>query len=305
MGEEKKRGQSRLTGSQGRSQPLASATARRQSVPRNHFALAFGHSADTANTPMRIQRRLFPKAWMIVPVCAFVFIAWADFARIERVRFVSSVAMEDAKTDASSPTGYADGKRWLIVPEHNNPTFQWIEETQLMLARGEWRLRKGGLREFPRSAARCIQHRPLPVVAHARCLVRPRRVSGRSMGLSLEKAGLLADPLLHLLLLVSGTLVVARRFGSTCAALFSVGLAVIYPLAGGFIPGVANDYGMAQICALWSILLLVAGALAKSRRSSWFFAAGVAGGCGLWLNAVGQMPVIAGIALSEESLRHG
>src|SRR5471032_2672768 len=86
--------------------------------------------------------RLMPRPWVLVPLCALGFVAWSDYVRIERVEFVSHVAREGAAVDATSPTGYAGGKRWLIVPEHNNPSYQWIEETQLMLARGDWRVRR-------------------------------------------------------------------------------------------------------------------------------------------------------------------
>jgi len=123
-----------------------------------------------------------------------------------------------------------------------------------------------------------------------------RVVSGQPLGLCVERAALFADPLLHLALLVVATIFVAGRFGPFCAALVSLGLAGIFPLAAAFLPGVANDFGMEQICILWSVLLLVAGTLARQHASRWYFAAGVAGGCGLWLSAMGQVPIIAGIA---------
>jgi hypothetical protein len=244
---------------------------------------------------MRFPHRLFPRAWMVAPICAFAFIAWADVARVKRVELVSSVAGEDARTDVSSPTGYAGGKRWLIVPEHNNPTFQWIEETQLMVAHGVWRVRRVDYENSP--FGRDV-HSASPYRWWLTCVAWcDHVVSGRPLGLSLEKAALFADPLLHLLLLVMGSVFVSRRFGTFSAILFSIGVAGLYPLAGAFVPGVANDFGLAQICTFWSILLLVAGVLAKRRHSSLFFSAGVAGGCGLWLNATGQMPVVVGIVL--------
>jgi hypothetical protein len=90
---------------------------------------------------MSLPFRLPKRAWLLIPACCLVFMGWSDHLRLHHVKFVSNVAKEEARIDAASPTGYADGKRWLIVPEHNNPTYQWIEETQLMLARGDWRVR--------------------------------------------------------------------------------------------------------------------------------------------------------------------
>ena len=111
-------------------------------------------------------------------------------------------------------------------------------------------------------------------------------LSRQPLGLCVERAALFADPLLHVLLLVVATLFVAVRFGPFCAALFSVGLAAIFPLAAAFLPGVADDFGLVQVCSLWSVLLLVAGTTAGKRATVWYFAAGVAGGCGLWLSAM-------------------
>jgi len=238
--------------------------------------------------------RFSSRAWILAPVCALTFVLWSDCVRLRHVELVSSIAGEDARIDPGSPTGYADGKRWLIVPEHHNPTYQWIEETQLMLARGDWRVRSVGYENAPfgRAVHAASPYRWWLVliawVEHA--------LTSQPLGLCVEKAALFADPILHLLLLAAATILVAVRFGPFCAALFSVGLAAIFPLASAFIPGVADDFGLVQICSLTSVLLLVAGTAAGQRATLWYFAAGVAGGCGLWLSAMGQVPIIAGIA---------
>lgn len=244
---------------------------------------------------MRPPFRLPKRAWLLIPACSLVFMAWSDHIRLHHVKFVSNVAKEEAQVDASSPTGYAGGKRWLIVPEHNNPTYQWIEETQLMLAAGEWRVRHVDYENAPfgRDVSAASPYRWwLAFLAWL-----DRGISSRPIGLSVEHSALFADPLLQMILLIGGTIFVARRFGALPAALFSVGLASLFPLACAFLPGIANDYDLSQICALWSVMLVVAGALSKMPSPRWFFAAGCAGGCGLWLSAAGQVPVVAGIAL--------
>src|ERR1017187_7077941 len=50
-------------------------------------------------------------------------------------------------------------------------------------------------------------------------------LSGRGSGPSLERAALLADPLIHLLLLAGTTIFVAWQFGAFPGALVSVGIA--------------------------------------------------------------------------------
>ncbi len=238
--------------------------------------------------------RLSSRVWLIAPACAFAFVAWSDYVRIQRVEFVSKVASEEARVDENSPTGYADGKRWLIVPEHNNSSYQWIEETQLMVSRGDWRVRYVDYENAPfgREVHSASPYRWWLVLI-AWC---DRLVSGRPLGLCLERAALFADPILHLLLLVVSTIFVARRFGALSAALLSLGLAAIFPISAAYLPGIANDFGLSQIAAFWSVLLLVAGTVAARRPVVWYLAAGAVGACGLWLDALAQVPVIVGIA---------
>jgi hypothetical protein len=246
---------------------------------------------------MKIPSRFSPYAWALVLSLAgaVALTAWLDCARIRRVEFVSKQASDDAKFDRKSPSGYADGKRWLIVPEHNNPTYQWIEETQLMAARGDWRVRYIDYENAPfgRETYSASPYRWwLVLVAWTDQLF-----SAHPFGVSLEKAALYADPALHLLLLLGATVFVARRKGALPAALLALGLAGIYPVCAAFLPGVANDFGLSQIAAFWSVLILVCAPESEAGKGRLYFAAGVAGGCGLWINAAGQVPVILGISL--------
>jgi hypothetical protein len=247
-----------------------------------------------ATLPTSIPFRPLSRAWLIAPICALVFLAGTDLARIRRVEFVSGVAREGAAVDAASPSGYLDGKRWLIVPEHNNQTYQWIEETQQMVARGDGRVRSVDYENAP--LGREVHSASLYrwwLVAVAWC---SHEVSGRPLSLSIEQAALYADPLLHALLLVAATVFTARRFGALSAALISIGVAAVFPLAAAFLPGVANDFALTQIIAFWSVLLLMGG-LGAARAPRWFFWSGVAGGCGLWVSAAAQVPILLGVAL--------
>lgn len=252
----------------------------------------------------------------MIPLCAFGFLVWTDYERAQRVQYVSSVDREDAVVDAASPTGYEGGMRWLIVPEHNSHSYQWIAETQQMLARREWRVRRVDYENAPfgREVHSASPYRWwLGLVAWC-----DHAVSSGPLGLSVERAALFADPLLHLLLFVGATIFVARRFGAFPAALLSLGLATMFPLAGAFLPGVPDYGGLALACALWSVLPLLAGVggvvpaavpptggepaavkFARHRRRTrlWFIIAGVAGGLGLWVSAAIQVPILAGIAL--------
>ena len=64
--------------------------------------------------------------------------------RWQRVDYVTGIAewsVSAPTLSATSATGYAEGVRRLIVPGHNNNSYQWIMQTQQMVAGGDWRLR--------------------------------------------------------------------------------------------------------------------------------------------------------------------
>lgn len=219
-----------------------------------------------------------------------------DAARIARVNRVSHTAVaEEPAVDPASPTGYAHGKRWLIVPEHHNPTYQWIAETQQMLARGDWRVRQIDYENAPNGRE---VHAATPyrwwLVLVASC---DHAFTGRPLALAVEKAALWCDPFLHVLLLIGGTVFTARRFGSLAATLIAFGFVALYPFSASFIPGALNDYNLTLIAVFWSVLFLVVGIAADRESPRWFLFAGIAGGCGVWVSVANLLPVLGGIAL--------
>ena len=238
---------------------------------------------------------------------------WTNYFRMQRVEYVTNTDNEEAVVDATSPTGYAGGKRWLIVPEHNNRSYQWIAETQQMLARQEWRVRHIDYENAPFGRA---VHSASPYRWWLGLLAwGDHTFSGRPLGLSAERAALWADPLLQLLLIVVTTVFVARQFGGFSAALLAGGMVTLFPFAGSFLPGVPGDRSLSLFCALGSMLPLLAAQFGRVKSSGkgepaaleatrafervrrLFFIAGVAGGLGLWISAVHQTPLLLGIAL--------
>ncbi len=259
----------------------------------------------TSSPPLRTH------AWIALLLCSLVFLGWFDHRRAQHVEYVTGIDSESAVADAHSPTGYAGGLRWLIVPEHSNRSYQWIAETQQMLARGDWRLRHINDENAPwgRAVSSASPYRWwLGLVAWCH-----RQFTGHPVGQSVEKAALWADPILHFLFLVGTSVFVAHRFGSYAAAVFVVGATALFPFADNFTPGSPGDQGLARILASWSVLLLLPGILdgtqkkdrivstneAGHRRNArrWFFLAGVVGGLGLWINVTIQTPVVLGVAL--------
>lgn len=245
--------------------------------------------------------RLFSHTWVAILLMACGFLVWADVLRIQRVEYLSGLA-EPSAAEAPAPGSAAAGNPvWrpnLIVPGHDNTSFEWLDQTQQMFALGQWRVRHVDYENAP-FGHRVDSPSPYRWWLGALAWV-DHSVSGKPIAPSVEQAALFADPLLHLIFLVGVTLFVAWQFGAFPAALIAVGIATVFPFAAGFIPGAPNDHGMALICLFWSVLLLFPGIVAvysgrPARR--WFFLAGVAGGLGLWIGLAIQVPVLVGIAL--------
>ena len=224
------------------------------------------------------------------------FLYWVNGARRERVEYVSGLGADEAVVDPASPTGWAGHRRWLIASEHNNDSYQWIMETQEMLASGQWRLRRVGYDNAPndRAIGTTSPYRWwLALVAKAN-----RAGTGNPLPLAVERAALVADPALLALFLVAGMIVVAWCFGAWPAAVFLLGGAALYPFSAAFAPGAPDSLGLSLVLATASMLLAVAARMATTgspaRRLG---AAAVAGGLGVWVNPFVQLPVLLGLAL--------
>jgi hypothetical protein len=242
--------------------------------------------------------RLSLRLWFLAPLLAFGFILWIHSMRVQRVELVSGSLTTSLSTDAESPTGYAGGQRLLIAPGHNNESYQWIAQTQRMVADGEWRLRKVDYDNAPTGRA-VLTPSPyrwwLATVGWFN-----QFKSGRPIGQAIEHGALWADPILHLFFLGGGVGFTWWRFGRLPAMLLSLGVAALFPFAGGFVPGAPDARSLMQLVLFANLLTLSAGvwaaesSLLAARR--WFAIAGTLGGGGLWLD-VSVMPVLIAVGV--------
>ena len=240
--------------------------------------------------------RLSIRTWLLVPLAAAAFIIWVNVVRVQRVHYVSDLAGVSAELDPKSPTGYAQGVRQIVVPEHNIEGYEWINQTQQMLAQRTWRVRHVDYDNAPagRGVFSASPYRWwLGFMAWVDQLT-----SSRTIGAAVEQAALFADPALHLLLLIAAVVYVSRRAGPFPAAILAVGMATLFPFGRSFLAAQPQDQGLGLICIIWSVLPLVLGSSAPTGRSSTsrFVLAGMAGGLGLWINASGQISAVLGIA---------
>jgi hypothetical protein len=244
-------------------------------------------------------------AWLAVPLAVCAFLLWMDVVRIRHIESVSMLGGWSEKppvaVSASSAPELAAGNH-LIVPEQLTESYHWLAQTQRMFNRGEWRVRHIDYENAPEGRA---VHTPSPyrwwLGSLAWC---DHLMSGRSPAQAVERAALVADPILHFLLILGATTLVAWRFGVLPAALLSIGFVTLFPFAAGYLPGAPDDRGLTQIFALGSVLLLAAGVRTSSAPDAggkstrrWFSLAGVVGGLGLWVSVSVQGPVLVGVVV--------
>ncbi|OHE81911.1 MAG: hypothetical protein A3G75_02885 [Verrucomicrobia bacterium RIFCSPLOWO2_12_FULL_64_8] len=256
--------------------------------------------------------------WIPALMVALACVAGDAARRMVHIQEVSGrygETVDAPAVDPRSSTGYADGRRSVILIDGTLDGDHWIMQTQLMFARGEWRLRKVDYDNAPRGREvhwASPYHWWLTALAwldHA--------VSGRPIGLSVERAALMAGPLLLGLALMVLIPFVARRFGDGSAALLAIGMVWIGPFYTTFVAGYADHHGAAQLCALLTLLGVLAGGggfvrdadgrsenqppaarnWPPDRRTArrWFIFSGVAGGLGMWISAASQIPVLVGV----------
>ncbi|HEY9154547.1 MAG TPA: hypothetical protein VIM69_05415, partial [Opitutaceae bacterium] len=88
--------------------------------------------------------RLSIRPWIIVPVLAAIFLVICDFSRIKRIEEISTIGdatlinTADLGNSGSSATTY---RNRLVIPEHDNATYEWLDETNAMVTQHAWRLR--------------------------------------------------------------------------------------------------------------------------------------------------------------------
>lgn len=242
-----------------------------------------------AGTPSALRRHA---GWVVVLVAVVAFIA--RDARLRRAATLDlsnryGVTVDAPLRDPRSATGYAGGVRSLILPGRSLDGYHWIAQTQTMVADGAWRVRHVSYDNAPRGRD---VHWAQPFRWWLVVLAGLDRAAFNSpWGVAIERASLLAGPLLLIVALATLIPWIARRF-SPFAAAWSALIAVAgYPWYIDFVATYPDHHGMVNLCALVSVL----GLLAASRATA--LVAGVAGGVGLWVSAATQIPVLLGVGL--------
>jgi hypothetical protein len=251
-----------------------------------------------ATTPCVSAQKAFVKiGWQAALLGALLFLVGDSarkFAALRAATLLGETGRPAPALAAPSPTGYAGGRRNLILESTDG--YHWVMQTQQMIANGDGRIRRVDYDNAPagREVHWCSPlHWWLAGVAWA-----DHVVSGRPWLVSVEPAARYAGPLLLGIFLLAIVPWAARRFGAGPAVLLAAGLVTVAPFSVEYGAGSFDHHGVAASCALLTVLFLLAGWIAPPERARLaFIASGIAGAAGLWVNAATQIPVLAGVGL--------
>lgn len=270
-----------------------------------------------------ISRRnaLFPGAgflkWFAVPALVMAFVIWDAIVRDRHIVDLSAnygVTVDAPLQDVQSLTGYEGGRRSMLLPEAGEDTAHWVMQTQAMIADGEARVRNVAYDNAPRGRE---VHWASPVHWGLAALAWiDHLATGRPMGLAVEWATLTFGVVGFGVMLLGLMPLLHRKFSAAAATVFAIGAVATFPFYTDFLPGRTDHHGVANLCGLVTVLLLAA-AMARVTGDSavksieaketnareirdarrWIIGSAVAGGCGLWISAATQVPVLIGIGL--------
>lgn len=254
---------------------------------------------------MSFLSRIYPRGWILVLIAVLGTVAWFDAQRIRHLKMLTALGGEVPAYDSSSPTGYADGVRQLVAPDQNGENYQWIMQTQSMLAHEVWRIRHVDYDNAP------VGRDVLTTAPYRWCLALVawcnHRLTGTPLVVAVEEAAFYAEPVLDAGILVVAASLTALTFGWGAAVIVAIGFLGLFPLGATFQPGQPEDFGLSIACAFFTVLPLIAAIHqsrsgqaeeGKSKRVGWLFVfSGLAGGFGIWVNTSREVVVLCGLVL--------
>ncbi len=251
--------------------------------------------------------------WIVTLLSVAAFVAWDGLGRSTHLLTMDAsygVTVDPPSVDASSPTGYAEGRRSLILPTGGADAAHWIMQTQWMLDEGASRIRQVDYDNAP--DGRDV-HWGSPFRWWLGLLSSiENTLSGRPMGIAVERAALWSGPVMLGLVLPGLMLLIHRRFSPMAALLTAIGSVAFFPFYIDFIPARADHHGIANLCGLFTLLFFLTGCCPRSLTTDlkagnespsasqarrWFIASALVGGLGLWISTATQVPILIGTGL--------
>jgi hypothetical protein len=240
--------------------------------------------------------------------------AWTNWNSIEALT-ATTLTQALPEIDPSSPTGYADGMRRVIMPQGLDG-YHWIMIAQRMASEGKWRIREVDYDNFPAGRAFHWSHLFAWWVVAMGSITAAN--TGLPLGAAIESAAVWAPLPLHALFLAGIPLAIRKSFGWVAAALLTLGMATVYTFASYFSVGMPDHHGLAAASLLCCALFIALGGVGWTSSPSdqgaqdgaeatdspraanariWFIASGIAGAIGMWISSATTIPVFVGLGL--------
>lgn len=270
------------------------------------------HLVDSANTNVRPEAPITSKWWKVALSLTLALLLFDSAARLRRVAALTasdSFAVPAATGDTAASRINTNG---VVLGIHGSDAYQWILQTQQMVAQKNLRVRHV---DFDAAPFGRETHWSMPLrLLGAGLSGVDSRVTGKSIHDVIERDAPLVSAVVLALLLVLGVPFVARHFGNLPATIVCAGAITIPALYSFFAVGDFDHHGLVTAAAMLTVLFLMAGgagfvnerpsqsegstspSLATARRL--FIASGIAGGMGLWISAASVIPVLIGVGLS-------
>jgi hypothetical protein len=245
--------------------------------------------------------RLSQYCW--IPAVAVVagILLWWTALRAGRAEYVTALPgwyADPALPDPNYSTGISGDRRRLIIPEHNNDSFRWLDETEVVLRTGDWRVRRVEMDNAP--YGRETQASPVYRTYLAALGTIVQAVTSWPLGETLEAVARWADPLLQMMLLAGSATFIARRVSGPAALVAAIGIGLSFPLAGEFVPYAPKHYAMAMLLAAGTLLPILTRRMGGSRsrggaRQLSTLCSGVCAGLGLLNSASAHGLLLGGV----------
>ena len=268
---------------------------------------------------MTDSNRTAAHAWKVALLAALAFVLVDSAVRLRRIDAQTAASIGPARaiaTDTASPSGLEGNQHNLVLPLLGTDGYQWLMQTQQMLAHGDARIRWVDYDGPP--DGRSVHWSSLLHWWAAGFAWIAGKLEGVSTARAVEHVGPWANTVFLGVLLVVLVPVVARRFGAIPAMLFAVGAVTVYPFYEFFAVGNFDHHGVASTAALLTVLLLLGGGAGWVRAAAapddaspgttwfrdarsarpWFIASGIAGGAGLWISAATEIPALVGVGIA-------
>ncbi|WED64931.1 hypothetical protein PXH66_21500 [Synoicihabitans lomoniglobus] len=247
---------------------------------------------------MKLTALLSKAPWWIPPLAVIALVWWSDCAAMQRIDYVSGLHTQDLHLtpDDGSVSGFAGGRRRMIIPAHSSESFEWVVQTQRMQHQDVWRLKQVDYDNAP--TGRAVESPS----AYRWWLATVANFAGdaSSAGGRIENAALIADPVLHMALILGVAVFVGWQWGGIAAGVAAILTGLALPVLASYYPGVPGDRGLATALVAASALPLLAGIRSqqRGRNSHLFFAvAGLANGLLLWVSVHRGVPMLIGSGL--------